>query len=116
MQIHISLILPDISAHYKINNLVDRDSWLYTEIIWGVDGIPQAVIIANNLLTQCLGNHRYYQVKHTPGFWCHVWNPISSTLVVNNFGIEYVGREQADNLMSALNIYDEKLQQIGKGS
>ena len=55
-------------------------------------GIPQAGIIANNLLAQYLDNHEYYQVKYMPGLWQHVWWPISFTLLVNNFGIGYVGR------------------------
>ena len=40
--------------------------------------------------------------------------PISFTLIVNDFGIGFVRREHADHLMSALNIYDKKSQQIGK--
>ena len=40
--------------------------------------------------------------------------PISFTLVVDYFGIGYVGREHADNLMSALIMYYEKSQQTGK--
>ena len=34
-----------------------------------------------------------------------MWRPISFTLVVDNFGIGYVGRDHADHLMSALEIY-----------
>ena len=65
-------------------------------------GLPQAGILANNLLAQRLGNHGYYQIKHIPGMWCHVWRPILLTLVVNDFGIVYVGRENAYHIMSAL--------------
>ena len=84
------------------------------EIIQGMYGLPQAVILANNLLTQHLVNHGYYQVKHMPGFWHHVWIPISFTSVVDNLGIVYVGREHAYHPMSAFKMYYEILQQIGK--
>ena len=44
-------------------------------------------------------NHGYYQVKRIPVLLQHVWRPISLTLVVENFGISYVGRYQAYHLM-----------------
>ena len=71
--------------------------------------IPQAVIITNNLLAQLLGNHGYYQVKHTPVLFHYVWRPIFFTLLVDYFWIGYVGREHADRLMSALKFYYEKI-------
>ena len=70
-------------------------------------GLTQAGILANNLLTQSLINHRYYQVKETPGLWQHVWRPISFTSVVEYFGIGYVIWEQTDHLMSSIKIYYE---------
>ena len=70
------------------------------EIIGGIYGLPQEGIIKNNLLTQRLGNHGYYQVKHTPGLWQHAWKPIYCTLVVDNFAIVFAGRDHADHLMS----------------
>ena len=54
------------------------------------------------LLAQRLSNYLYYKVKQTPGFCKHVWRPISFTLVVENSGIGYVGREYSDHMMSAL--------------
>ena len=61
------------------------------------------------LLAQRLGNHGYYQVKHTPGSWQHIWRPILFILVVNNFGIEYVRRAHTDHIMSALKMHYEKI-------
>ena len=46
------------------------------EIIRDMYRLSQAGIIANNLLTQRLRNHVYYQVKQTPGLWRHLWRPI----------------------------------------
>ena len=74
--IHIRLITPDIIVHYNLNDLVDQDGWIYMEIIRGMYGLPQAVILANNILAQRLINHGYYQVKQTQGLWLHVWRPI----------------------------------------
>ena len=70
------------------------------EIVLGMCGPPKAGITANNLIAQRLGNHGYYQVKHTPGLWQHAWKPIYCTLVVDNFAIVFAGRDHADHLMS----------------
>ena len=92
MRIHIKLIPSDIIAHYNLNDLVDQDGWIYMEIIRGMYGLPQAGILANNLLSQRLINHGYYQVNQTPRLWIHVYITLSFTLLVENFGIGYVGR------------------------
>ena len=36
-------------------------------------GLPQAGIIANQLLEKRLSEKGYYQCQHTPGLWRHVW-------------------------------------------
>ena len=46
--------------------------------------------------------YRYRPTKHTPGLWHHKWQPILFYLVVDNITIEYVGKEQADHLASAI--------------
>jgi hypothetical protein len=32
---------------------------------------------------------------NTPGLWRHTWQPITFTLVVDDFGVKYVGEEHA---------------------
>ena len=45
----------------------------------------------------------YYEVEHTPGLWSHKWKPIQFTpLVVEDFGIKYIGKEHAEYLISML--------------
>ena len=69
MMINIRLILPEIIAHYNLNDLVDKKGWIYMKLFRGIYGLPQAVILANNLLAQCLRDHGYDEVKKTPGLW-----------------------------------------------
>ena len=38
----------------------------------------------------------------TPGLWTHEWGPICFTLVVDDFGVKYVGDEHAAHLQAAL--------------
>jgi hypothetical protein len=41
--------------------LEDKDGWVYIQINKGMDGLPQARILANNLLTKRLAEKGYYQ-------------------------------------------------------
>ena len=65
-------------------------------------GLPQAGILANNQLTERLEPKDYYQCRHTPGLWRHKWRPILFLLVLDNFGIKYIGKEHADHLIAAI--------------
>jgi hypothetical protein len=53
---------------------------------------PQAGILANQLIARRLAKHGYHQNKLTPDLWCHVTRPIQFTLVVDDFGVQYVGK------------------------
>lgn len=37
-----------------------------------------------------------------PGLWCHKWRPIVFTLVVYDFGVQYVGQEHAHHLIQEI--------------
>ena len=113
-RIHIRLIPTEIISHYNLNDLVDKYEWVYMKSIRGMYGLPQAGILAKNLLTQCLSNYGYYQVNQTSGLWWHMWRLISFTLLVEYFEIGYVLHEHADHLMRILKMCYEKSQQIGK--
>ena len=58
-------------------------------------GLPQAGIIAQKLLEERLAKHGYRQSVTTPGLWKHDTRPICFSLVVDNFGVKYVGEEHA---------------------
>jgi hypothetical protein len=62
-------------------------------------GLPQAGILANKVLQKQLASHGFYECINTPGQWKHEWHPITFTLVVDNFGIKYVGKEHAGHLV-----------------
>jgi hypothetical protein len=63
---------------------------------------PQAGLLANNLLAKRLATHGYSPVPHTHGLWTYKWHPIKFSLVVDNFGVMYVGREHAEHLKTVL--------------
>ena len=53
-------------------------------------GLPQAEILAHNLLKERLAEHGYYQHSIIPGPRKHETRPIVFTLVVDDFGVKYV--------------------------
>ena len=46
--------------------------------------------------------HGYHQSKCTPGFWTHAFCPTQFSLVVNDFGIKYVGNDKTEQLIKVL--------------
>ena len=65
-------------------------------------GLPQAGLLANLLLEKRLNKTGYFQSTIIPGLWTHTTRSIQFTLVVDNFGVKYVGEEHAEHLMSVL--------------
>jgi hypothetical protein len=48
------------------------------------------------------GSCRYYKCVNTPGLSKHTTCPITFSLMVNDFGIKYVGKEHAEHLINCL--------------
>ena len=65
-------------------------------------GIPHAGIIAQKLLEERLEKHGYRQSDKTPGFWKHDTRSICFSLIVDDFGVKYVGEEHANHLIGVL--------------
>jgi len=93
---YVRIKITDISAkfieEYKLAGTY-RDGWVYFEIRRGCYGLPQAGILAKDLLRSCLITEGYYKAESTPGLWCHEWRPIQFCLIVDDFDVEYVGIE-----------------------
>ena len=49
-----------------------------------------------------LNKHGYQQSKLVPGLWKHDTGLIQFTLVVDDFGVKYVGEEHAQHLKNTL--------------
>jgi hypothetical protein len=101
MRLPIASVPQEIIDEYNLAHLVYK-GFVYIEICKGMYGLPQAGILANQLLTKRLEPHGYYQCRHTPGLWRHKWRPILFSLVVDDFGIKYVGREHVKHLIDVI--------------
>jgi hypothetical protein len=56
----------DVVEHYKLRELATPDGAIYCEIRKGMYGLPQAGIIAQQLLEERLAKHGYRQSARTP--------------------------------------------------
>jgi hypothetical protein len=101
MRIPIKLTPHEIILQYNLLPLVS-DGHIYIEAQKGMYGLPQAGILANQILARRLAIHGYHQTTFTPGLWRHVTRPIQFTLVVDNFGVQYLGAQHAHHLIAAL--------------
>ena len=70
-------------------------------------GLPQAGLGAKKLHEQRLAAWGFYQCQFTPGFCQHVWWPITFVLVVDNFGVQYEGKQSANYLIDTLTNHSE---------
>jgi hypothetical protein len=96
-------MIPDkIIQQYQLQQLVTPDSWVYIEIRKGMYGLKQAGILANQRLQKHLTTHGYFPTPRTPGLWKHATRDVHFSPVVDNFGVKYVGKENAQHLVDAL--------------
>ena len=95
--------IPDeIITEYKLQQFVDQNDCVYIEIQKGMYGLPQAGILAQDLLVQRMAKHGYTQSKIVPGLWTHHQRRTTFTLVVDDFGVKYTSKADADHLINAL--------------
>jgi hypothetical protein len=98
MVINLSSLPQETIDKYNLIELAP-DRKVYIEIQKGMYGLPQAGILANELLQRNLAKDGYRPTQHAHGLWTHDTRPISFLLVVDDFGVKYVGCEHAEHLM-----------------
>ena len=101
MRIPISQIPPKIIDLYNLQPLVHNGA-VYVEIRKGMYGLPQAGRIASDALIPKLNAAGYHQSSHVPGLFKHESRPVWFSLVVDDFGVAYVGKEHASHLIHTL--------------
>lgn len=100
-RIALSKIPQAIIDLYDLTSLA-KDGHTYVAINGGIYGLPQAGRLANEELIPRLAAAGYHQSKHIPGLFTHSTRPIRFCLVVDDFGISYVGAEHALHLKQTL--------------
>ena len=102
VKIKINDIPEEFIKEYKLRDNVTPHGYVYIMATKGMHGLPQAGLISNKLLEKRLNKHGYQHSKLVPGLWRHNTRPIQFTLVVDNFGVKYVGEEHFHHLQQVL--------------
>jgi len=101
MLIPINIIPQDIMEENNIAALAHNGNVL-VEIRKGMYGLPQAGALAYQKLAKLLFKHGYVPAGRTPGLFKHTHRPVWFSLVVDDFGVKYIGKEHALHLINCL--------------
>jgi hypothetical protein len=103
MRIHRRYLPQAIIDEYKLTpEHFDTNGYIYMEIRKGMYGLKEAAILAYEQLRDHLALSGYLPVPHTPGLWRHQTRRTTFTLAVDDFGIKYFTRADADHLFAAI--------------
>ena len=84
-----------IETEIKKSELFIGSAYNFT-VIQGCYWLPQSGKLVHDLLSKRLHKEGYYETATTPGMWRHRWRPIHSVLIVDDFGVEYVRKTDAN--------------------
>ena len=86
---------------YNLVNLA-HNGYIYCEIWKVMYVLLQAVIIVNQQLVQQLEPKGCSPCKRTPDLWSHKWILITLSLVFDDLGVKYVGKQHAYHLINTI--------------
>ncbi|KAL7475598.1 hypothetical protein ACHAW6_001508 [Cyclotella cf. meneghiniana] len=92
----------DVMEQYNLKDKATSHGFVYVEIQKGIYGLPQAGLLAQELLEARLNAKGFKQSNFTLGLWMHDTRQIQFTLVMDDFGVQYVGEENAQFLIDTL--------------
>ena len=114
-KIKMSDIPEEVIKEYNLHQYATPDSWVYIKVSRGMYGLPQAGSLGHDLLEQRLNKEGYFQSQIVPALWKHNTKPIQFVLVVDDFGIKYLKKEDLDHLIQTLEKhYDVSVDLEGK--
>jgi hypothetical protein len=103
MRVHRKYIPQEIYDAYNLGpDYFDSKGYAYLEIRKGMYGLKEASVLAYDQLKEHLAPYGYAPVRVTPGLWQHSTRPTKFTLAVDDFGIKYFQKADAEHLISAL--------------
>ena len=79
-----------------------QNGQVYLELRRAIYMLPKAGALANKQLKKFLAPYGYYEVAHTPGLWRFTTRPIKFSLVVDDLGVKYIGKQHVEHLVHCL--------------
>ena len=101
MQLPLAIIPQEIIDQYKLQD-IQRNGIVYMEIRKGMPGLKQAGKLANDRLQAHLLKYGYSPVPRTASLWKHNKTNVMFTLVVDDFGVRFTKKEDAQHLIDSL--------------
>ena len=101
MKTALDIVPKKIICQYNICALASN-GLVYMEICKVIPGLKQAGHITNDHLHLHLSKFGYAPVALTPSLWKHATKNIIFSLVVADFGVKYVGKDNDNLLIQAL--------------
>lgn len=101
IRIPVGMLSQHIIDHYNLLPLI-HNGFVYAEVRKGMYGLPIAGKLANDELIRRLAPFGYHPVPYTHGLWKDDHSDLVFTLVVDDFGIRYTQRNDAQRLLDTL--------------
>ena len=101
MKLAFACIPDEIIDQYSLRTL-SSDGWVYLEIRKVMPSLKQSCRIASYQLKAQLAHFGFAPVPRTAAIWKHATKPIIFSLVVDDFGVKYIGKENANHLVQSL--------------
>ena len=106
MRMLLADIPEEIITQYDLRAIA-HTGYVYMEINKGMPGLKEAGRVANDRLRKHLAPYGYAPVPRTPALWAHETRKTMFALVVDDFGIKFVGEEHLQHLIASLKTYYE---------
>merc|ERR1719273_2563144 len=100
MGISANIIPNEFLQEYNLCDKI-KYGYIYARIDNSMYGLPQAGLLANQLLKKRLAKYGYHEIR-IPGLWKHVYRPVDFTLIVDDFGVKFVETKNAEYLINTL--------------
>ena len=104
MRIPLKVVPQDIQDQYNLHTKQHKDS-IYIKIKKGMYGLKQAARLAYDLLKQRLKPYGYTPDETCPSIWTHNTRKTVFCLCVDDFGVKYFSKDDAEHLLKALHNY-----------
>ena len=100
MRIHKKFSPKEVLDEYNI--IFDDRDFTYMEIRRGTYGLKEAGVIAFDQIVRKLKRFGYETMPQTPGLWKNTSRKTTFTLCVDDFGIQYFSKAEANHLIDAI--------------
>ena len=113
IRIPLKLLPAAIIAKYSLDPFIHNDKVLF-EVTQGMYGLPQAGLLAQQRLITHLAKSDYHECPDVPCLFRHSTNSVAFSLVVDDFGIKYKDKADADHLIACIrSLYELKVDWSG---